>query len=113
MMSVIEYANDVNKSVNEILNKCKELGINVTNENDELEEEDIIMLDNASYDELDDIAQDIIEKENISVENTNKKQKIKNKNERAKSTKKEFAMKKKEMYKKKEKLQSNSNINSL
>ncbi len=112
MMSVIEYANDVNKSVNEILNKCKELGINVTNENDELEEEDIIMLDNASYDELDDIAQDIIEKENISVENTNKKQKIKNKNERAKSTKKEFAMKKKEMYKKKEKLQSNSNINS-
>ena len=115
MMSVLEYANDVNKSVSEILNKCKELGINVSNENDELEEDDIIMLDNASFDEeeaLDDIAQNIIEKENIAVENTSKKQKLKKKNDYTKSTKKDFAIKKKEMYKKKEKLQSNTNNNN-
>ena len=31
MMSVQEYANDVNKSVEEILKKCMELGINVKN----------------------------------------------------------------------------------
>ena len=112
MMSVLEYANDVNKSVSEILNKCRELGINVSGENDELEEDDIIMLDNASYDDeevLDDIAQNIIEKENLAVENTSKKQKLKKKNDYSKSTKKDFAIKKKEMYKKKEKLQSNTN----
>ena len=34
MMSVLEYANDVNKSVTEILKKCEELDIPVDNEND-------------------------------------------------------------------------------
>ena len=116
MMSVLEYANDVNKTVEEILKKCRELGIDVKNEDDELDEEAIISLDNASFDEedaLDDIAEKIIEKENISVDNTVKKQKLKKKNEyNNKSNKKELAEKKKAMYKNKEKLQSNTSVSS-
>ena len=46
MMSVLEYANDVNKTVEEILRKCVELQIEVTNEEDTLSEDDIVMLDN-------------------------------------------------------------------
>jgi hypothetical protein len=42
MMSVLEYANDIGKNVNVVLNKCKELKIPVTNENDMLQEEHII-----------------------------------------------------------------------
>ena len=116
MMSVLEYANDVNKTVEEILKKCQELGINVKNQDDELDEEAIINLDNAEYDmdeALDDIAEKIIEKENITVENTVKKEKLKKKNEFSNknniSIKKDLAQKKKEMYKNKEKLQSNTN----
>ena len=116
MMTVLEYANDVNKNVEEILKKCVELGIDAKNENDELDEEAIIMLDNAGFDEedaLDDLAEEIIEKEKIEVDNTIKKQKLKKKNDYQKSGKKELAQKKKEMYKNKEKLQSNTeNANS-
>lgn len=115
MMSVLEYANDVNKSVEEILKKCKELGINVKSESDDLDEEAIIILDNATFDEediLDDIAETIIEKKNIEVDNSVKKQKLKKKNDFVKSNKKDLAQKKKEMYKNKTKLQSNTNTNN-
>ena len=116
MMSVQEYANDVNKTVDDILKKCGELGIDVKNKDDELDEEAIIMLDNAGFDEddaLDNLAEKIIEEENIEVDNTIKKQKLKKKNEfNNKSNKKDLAQKKKEMYKNKQKLQSNTSISS-
>ena len=51
MMSVLEYANDVNKTVSEILNLCKKLNIEANNEDDYLDEEAIIELDN-SLDEI-------------------------------------------------------------
>lgn len=114
MMSVLEYAEDINKTVSEVLKKCEELGINVKKEDDLLEEEDIINLDNATFDEeerLDDRALEIAEQKNIEVDNTVKKQKLKKKTE-FKSNKKELAQKKKEMYKNKEKLQSNSTVKS-
>lgn len=114
MMSVLEYAEDINKTVSEVLKKCEELGINVKKEDDLLEEEDIITLDNATFDEeerLDNIALKIAEQKNIEVDNTVKKQKLKKKTE-FKSNKKELAQKKKEMYKNKEKLQSNSTVKS-
>ena len=47
MMSVKEYANDVNLSVAEILKKCQEMQIEVKSGDDELSEDDIIILDNA------------------------------------------------------------------
>ena len=46
MMSVEEYAQDVNKSVEEILKKCKKLNINVNNAEDLLDEDAITILDN-------------------------------------------------------------------
>lgn len=114
MMSVQEYANDVNKSVEEVLKKCMELGINVKNASDELDEDAIIELDNATYSEeeaLDDLAEQITFDKNIEVDNTVKKEKLKKKKEFNKviNNKKELAAKKKEMYKNKEKLQSNTN----
>ena len=45
-MSVSEYALDVDKSVSEILNLCKKLELSISNEDDMLSDDDIIMLDN-------------------------------------------------------------------
>ena len=46
MMSVKEYATDVNVSVNEIIKLCNKLGISASDENDMLDDDSIIMLDN-------------------------------------------------------------------
>ena len=62
MMSVIEYANDVDKSVEEIFHLCKKLGINVTNDDDMLSDDDIILLDN----EIENGSEDIVEEKEIS-----------------------------------------------
>ena len=55
MMSVLEYAEDVNKTVSEILNLCKRLNIPVLGEDDYLDEDAITELDNtiAREDEMD------------------------------------------------------------
>lgn len=120
MMSVFEYAIDVEKSVEEILIKCRELKINATNEEDILDEEAITELDNVlsnnqndeeeTYDEIDDELEDqLIEKEKSKIEDI-----VGGKIKKAviitnpKSSKKELAKKKKEMYKSKEKLISNA-----
>ena len=51
MMSVLEYANDMNKDVKEIIEMCKKLGIAVSNENDMLDDDAIVELDNAFQNE--------------------------------------------------------------
>ena len=71
MMSVLEYAEDVNKTVSEILSLCKKLNISVSNEEDYLDEEAIIALDNsideiAEEEELED-EEELIEKEKRNV----------------------------------------------
>lgn len=113
MMSVLEYANDIGKSVKAVLNKCKELNIPVNNENDILEEEHIIDLDNIFASEQEVIAEEtiddeeieeIISKVNIKVDDTIKMQKLKKK---ADISTDDFANKRKQMYKHKEKLISN------
>ncbi|MBE6150139.1 MAG: translation initiation factor IF-2 [Firmicutes bacterium] len=106
VMSVLEYAQDVNRTVAEILNKCEELGISATNEDDMLTIDDVDLLDNAEFD-MDEIVEEIIENKNIKVDDSVSKQKLKKKNENKVSNKKEFAQKKKEMYKNKEKLMTN------
>ncbi len=116
MMSVGEYALDVNKSVGEIIKKCKELGINISNEEDLLSEEDIIELDNVideviDEEEIEELAEMVAEKEDIDLDETISKQKVKPKKIVPKVSKKELASKKKEMYKNKEKLQSNNEQN--
>ena len=111
-MSVKEYALDVNKTIVEILKKCKELNIKVETEEDLLEEEAIVLLDNNLDDgteELEDLVEEIIENEKIEVDNVIKKQKLKKKID-VKSKQKDLAEKKKQMYKNKEKLKSNTTI---
>jgi len=112
-MSVKEYAIDVNKSVKEILKKCKELNINVLDEESMLDEEAITELDNviANEEEITEFEdeEELIEQEKKKQDNVNKtnkkKQQINNK-----GTKKDLAKKKKEMYKHKEKLMSNTKV---
>ena len=119
MMSVEEYAIDVNRTVEYVLKKCKEAGIEVSSESDLLDDEGITILDSIisneeSEEELDNRVEEIIEEEKISVDNTIKKQKLKKKSKINKGNghnlKKELANKKKEMYKNKEKLVSNTDI---
>ena len=107
MMSVLEYANDVNKTVAEILKKCEEFNIDVTSEDDLLSEDDIVILDNANYDDMDEIVEEIIENKNIKVDDSISKQKLKKKQD-IKPSKKDFQQKKKEMYKNKTKLMTNT-----
>ena len=119
-MSVLEYAEDVNKTVKEILNMCARLGIDVSGADDYLDEEAITILDNdiAASEEVEDLEyeDELIEKENSKIEdivNNSKPKKNnvkKNNNGVNKSGKKELAKKKKEMYKNKEKLISNAPV---
>ena len=112
MMSVLEYANDVNKTIADILKMCEELGIDATDENDLLSEDDIVMLDNADFEEMDDIVEEIIENKNIKVEDSVSKQKLKKKQD-VKPSKKDFQQKKKEMYKNKSKLMTNASDDNV
>lgn len=112
MMSVEDYALDVNKSVEEILKKCSELNIDVKEKDDLLDYDAIDELDRIINDieEIDEIAEDIAYKEKIDMDNSIAKQKVKKKVptiNQAKINKKDLANKKKEMYKNKEKLKSN------
>ena len=52
-MTVAEYATDVNRTVENIMMMCKELGIDVSSEDDLLSDEAITILDNSldDYDE--------------------------------------------------------------
>ena len=121
MMSVKEYATDMGLSVAEILKKCKELGINAKDANDDLTEDDIIMLDNTinlistdnetdfeEEDVIDEAVEDLVESNNLdkSFSNSSKKQKLKKKSS-LQSSKDEYMSKRKEMYKHKEKLMTN------
>ena len=118
MMSVLEYAQDVNKTVDEILNLCKSLNINASNLDDMLDEEAITELDNAialeqDLDETLEYEDELIEKENSKIEtivNNSKQKKQAQQMNKVKVGKKELAKKKKEMYKNKEKLVSNGPV---
>ena len=114
MMSVYEYASDINRTVEYVLKKCKELNINVSNEDDLLEEDDIIILDNNIDDEEEimELATFAATNNNIDVNNSTSKQKLKKKSEVNNKSKKDLANKKKEMYKNKEKLISNTVLNN-
>ena len=129
MMSVLEYAQDMNKDVEVILKKCKQLGINAKSEEDYLDDDAIVELDNAFQNEeetpeevivqdeeiiekinqddyYDEVIDTIIDKKHTvySKEPVGKKSKNKNK---VKKNEKSFKDAKKEMYKNKEKLVSN------
>ena len=122
MMTVYEYASDMNKSVEEILNLCKRLDIKVSNEDDELSDDDIILLDNEienteSINDEDETVEDNLDEfeeaysedlEEVKVVTTVKKKK-KNPKKEVNNDNDDFAKQKKEMYKHKDKLISNIN----
>ena len=111
MMTVKEYALDVNRNVDVILDKCNSLGFsNISNEDDILSEEQVIDLDNAVYEtyeeeELIDKVEEIVSNMK-NVDDTVKVQKLKKKSDLISAS--DFKYKKKEMYKHKEKLISNA-----
>ena len=111
MMSVLEYANDVNKTVEEILKKCEELDIIVSSEEDLLNEEEITILDNNLDSGIEEeIIDEVVETAKIVQSKNMDKGSSKPKKKppvNGKVNKKELASKKKEMYKNKEKLISN------
>ncbi|MCR5482996.1 MAG: translation initiation factor IF-2 [Bacilli bacterium] len=126
-MTVQDYAESMNYTVQDVLNKCKELGVNVSQKDDLLDDDAIVMLDNTmfSLDDEDDLQIETEDEEiivdrmmednrvnTIAKTDVNKKEKFnKNKNKQSsESIAKEFQNKKKEMYKNKEKLQSNDNV---
>ena len=125
MMSVKEYSEDINKSIEVIIKKAKELGYDVNNEDNILSEDAIIDLDTAltmnvqedevvyieetteekDYDldaELEDKAMNLASASNLKYDDSIKVQKIKKK-----SDKEDISAKKKEMYKNRSKLKEN------
>ena len=134
MMSVLEYAEDMNKKTEEILKKCKELGINASTEDDMLDDDAIVELDNAFANEETEeeqpseeteieVDEEIIKKldeDDYYEENLdnlvdkkdaiyNNDTPIKRKKNKTKTKNKDIKQAKKEMYKNKEKLVSNEN----
>ena len=122
MMSVKDYANDVNLSVAEVLKKCSEMQIEVKSGDDLLSDDDIIILDNAislistdeeaSFEEedaIDEVVDEIMEQSDIkgNFHDEEKKEKFKQKSQNNKEQN-DYKTLKKEMYKHKEKLQGNS-----
>lgn len=117
MMSVSEYAKDVEKSVEEILNLCKKLELSVTSSEDMLSDDDIIMLDNeianskeedeeiTTIEEDDEYEETYEEELEEIIEEKNAKKKKQSKIDMP--AKSDYRQKRKEMYKHKEKLKSN------
>jgi len=122
-MTIKEYADEQNISVNTLIEKCKSLGIKVSDENDILEDESIIILDNTLESEkndenndenllseeleskfsFEDRAEELLGGNNIPIERA-KKVKLKKKDNK---TAEEYKKEKKNIYKNKTKLQSN------
>ena len=125
MMSVKEYAVDVNKESKEILDICKKLGINVQDFDDMLSEDDIILLDNElassenddNEDENNDETFETMDEEeleedlHIEKEEKAPKHKAKKKIATKKKETAEFLKAKKSLYKHKEKLKSDNKVN--
>ena len=131
MMTLEDYALDVNKTIEEIKALCDKIGINYEDENSLLNETDIILLDNEQQDEEDyvtpgdedaleeqrleeeveDIAEELALDTKFDLDNSSSfekvKQKVVKKNE---NNKKDFLKERKKMYKNREKLQSNEQV---
>ena len=119
-MNILEYALDVNKTKEEILELCKRLDISASNDDDILSDDDITLLDNEiqqmedyivkeedtsvdevedDYDyELEEKVEKLISDEKIDVDNHKKKEKVKTKVD-MKESNNNFKSMRKEMYK--------------
>ncbi len=121
MMSVLEYATDVNKTVEEILKLCKKLDINCNNEDDMLSEDDIILLDNEisvdeDIEEFEEVIEEILDddelEKDLRINTIEDKSVVKMKKKDTpikKDDNSKYLKAKKNIYKHKEKLASNEN----
>ena len=116
-MSIKEYADSMNCTVQEILNKCRELGIKASDKDSFLEDDDIIVLDNAiniistntestfeDNDALDEAVENILGEE-INSKPIIKKEKLKKKGNNFSSKDNDY------LYKNKTKLKGNDASN--
>ena len=125
-MSVREYSEDINQSIEAIIAKAKELGYDVNDADDMLSEDAIIDLDtaltmNVQEEENDtvyidedteekdyDLEEELEEKAENLASASNLKDTVKVKQAKKKSDKEDINAKKKEMYKNKKQLQENT-----
>ena len=123
MMSVKEYASDVNLDVTTIMELCKKLKIEVQSTEDMLDDDAIILLDNEienkkqepieeveiieEEEELIESSKDFVPNQNSNNKTQQAKKKKKNQNIVQKK-KNDFKKQRKEMYKHKDKLKSNT-----
>ena len=129
-MNILEYAIDVSKEVSEIIDLCKELGINKTKEDDFLTDEEITILDseidarkenlNPDYEvdeELEEKVSNLVNSIDIDLDDVNtKKEKLKKQDSQKvvknnitpqNNNKAKFLKGKKEIYKHRDKLMTN------
>ena len=116
-MSIKDYAHEMNFTIQEVLNQCKELGIKANDGNFMLSDDDIIMLDNsmnlistdseANFDDIDALDDAVDEILGDQKDYTVKKQKLKKKNNQNNKDNNDYLKKKKAMYKNKTKLTNN------
>ena len=128
-MSILEYAEDVEKSVEEIIKLCEKLGINKSNKDDMLDQDEITMLDSElanttiTSDSADEVVEEVNEEvndydddelfdrveelaKNTKIVKETHKTKIKNKKDQVEDQE-GFLKDKKEIYKHREKLMAN------
>lgn len=124
-MNIQDYALDIGKSEEEVLEKMKSLKLITTDPNRALSDDEVILLDNAFQDEEDyvpseDVNDEVVEDialsmkaeqiayDNNSYNKENKRAVKKNKNNKQSSSK--FKEERKKIYKHREKLQSNETL---
>lgn len=127
MMTIKDYAEDVGKSIEEVIELCKKAGIAYEDENTTLDETQIILLDNSlsedgealddeydnSYDdEVEDKAEELAQNTKFDLDNSTSFEKVKPKAIKKNETtnNKAFLKERKKMYKHREKLQSNESV---
>lgn len=118
-MNLNDYANDIGKTVEEVMSLCDSLGIKYKDAETILTDDDIIMLDNnltpddsdVSEEQLikeeeEDIAEELAKNTKIDLDNSQRFEKVKKKTTN-KENKSNFLKERKKIYKHREKLQSN------
>ena len=124
MMNLEDYANDVNKTIEEIKELCDKLEIKYDNEETLLSQNDITVLDNYLENEIStDTEEDLLDYEALDkaeelamdtkfdLDDQKKFEKVKSKAaKKTEGNKKDFLKERKKLYKHREKLQSNENV---
>ena len=121
-MNLKDYAQDVEKSIEEIKKLCDKIGISYDDEESLLTEEDIILLDNEIQDnedyiadeedmdyeeEVEDKAEALAQQTRYDLDNNDNFQKLKSRSVKKAEAKSNFIKERKKIYKHREKLQSN------